>query len=122
MGTFLLAEVILVKKLTLRNLKHAQDKTQSEIGNPEVSAVIAKDALLLQDRSMTRAHFQGRFRKTAYGDFKNRPGRADEQSEALQDDYVFNEAKTEAALAAQAIIEAAAADGVVVEDTTPASE
>ena len=104
-----------MKKLTLRNLKHAQEKTQSEIGNP-VSAVIAKDALLLQDRSMTRANFQGRFRKTVFGDFKHKPGRADEISEAKQDDYVFNQAKEEAALEAAKVAEAAAADGIVVEE------
>ena len=82
-----------------------------------LAEVMAADALLLQDRSTTRAHFQGRFRKTAFGDFKGRPGRADEMSEAKQEDYIFAQAKEEAALAAAAVTEAAAADGVIVEES-----
>jgi hypothetical protein len=101
---------------------HIHDNPGNASDNTDLKAVIAKDALLLQDRSTTRAHFQGRFRKTVYGDFKNRPGRADEQSEALQHDYVFEQAKEEAAWAAQAIVDAAAADGVIVEDTTPPND
>ena len=94
---------------------HIHDNPVNATDNGDLKAVIAKDALLLQDRSMTRAHFQGRFRKTAFGDFKGRPGRADEMSEASQEDYVFNQAKEEAALAAAAVTEAAAADGVIIE-------
>ena len=82
-----------------------------------ISKVIEADAKLAQDRGQDRAHFQGRFRKTAFGDFKGRPGRADEISEAKQDDYVFNQAKEEAALAAAAVTEAAAADGVIIEES-----
>lgn len=81
-----------------------------------ITTTSENDAKLVQDRSTDRAHFQGRFRATAFGDFKHKPGRADEQSEASQDDYVFEQAKEEAALAAAAVVEAAAADGVVVED------
>ena len=95
---------------------HIHDNPVNATDNGDLKAVIAKDALLLQDRSMTRAHFQGRFRKTAFGDFKGRPGRYDEMAEASQDDYVFNQAKEEAALAAAALDEAAAAAGVVVEE------
>jgi hypothetical protein len=110
-----------MKKMTLRNLKHAQEKASKELSTgtdrgKDIAAVIAKDALLLLDRSMTRANFQGRFRKTTFGDFKHKPGRAEEMSEAAQDDYVFNQAKEEAALEAAAVTEAAAADGVVVEE------
>lgn len=82
----------------------------------DITKVIEKDATLLQDRSGDRRSFQGRFRTTAFGDFKHKPGRADEHSEALQDDYVFEEAKAEAAAAATATVEAAAADGVIVEE------
>jgi hypothetical protein len=125
--TFLLAEVVLMKKLkkmkkmTLRNLKHAQEKASKELSTgtdrgKNIAAVIAKDATLLQDRSGDRRSFQGRFRTTAFGDFKHKPGRADEHSEALQDDYVFEEAKAEASAAATATVEAAAADGVIVEE------
>lgn len=117
MGTFLFSEVVLVKKLTLRNLKHAQDATQRETVNP-VSAVVAKDALLLQDRSMNRAHFQGRFRKTAFGDFKGRPGRLPEMEEAALADVAFNAEKASAAIAAAAVVDAAAQDGVVIEDAS----
>ena len=113
MGTLFLAEVFM-KKITLRNLKHAVKAAEAAKKQP--NPVIEADAKLVQDRSTTRAHFQGRFRKTTFGDFKNRLGRAYEQSEALQDDYVFNQAKEEAALEAAAVIEAAAADGVVVEE------
>ena len=105
-----------MKKMTLRNLKHATKATDAVVNPNPNTAIVAKDALLLQDRSTTRAHFQGRFRKTAFGDFKGRPGRAEEMSEAKQDDYVFNQAKEEAALAAAAVTEAAAADGVIVEE------
>jgi hypothetical protein len=87
------------------------------ITDKPLAEVIAADATLLQDRSMTRAHFQGRFRKTAFGDFKGRPGRADEMSEASQEDYVFNQAKEEAALTYAAVTEAAAAVGVIVEES-----
>ena len=82
-----------------------------------LAEVMASDALLLQDRSHNRASFQGRFRKTAFGDFKGRPGRADEMSEASQEDYVFNQAKEEAALTYAAVTEAAAAVGVIVEES-----
>ena len=106
-----------MKKLSLRNLKHATAAAEAAKNVNPNTAIVAKDALLLQDRSTTRAHFQGRFRKTAFGDFKGRPGRAEEMSEAKQDDYVFNQAKEEAALAAAAVTEAAAADGVIVEES-----
>ena len=104
-----------MKKMSLRNLKHAADAAEAAKNVNPNTAIVAKDALLLQDRSMTRAHFQGRFRKTAFGDFKGRPGRYDEMSEAKQDDYVFSLDKEEAALAAAAVTEAAAADGVIIE-------
>jgi hypothetical protein len=94
---------------------HIHDNPVNATDNGDPKGIIAKDALLLQDRSMTRAHFQGRFRKTAFGDFKGRPGRADEMAEAKQDDYVFSLDKEEAALAAAAVTEAAAADGVIIE-------
>ena len=94
---------------------HIHDNPVNALDNSDLKAVVAKDATLLQDRSMTRANFQGRFRKTTFGDFKSRPGRADEVSEASQEDYVFNQAKEEAALAAAAVTEAAAADGVIIE-------
>ena len=60
-----------MKKMSLRNLKHAADAAEAAKNLNPNTAIVAKDALLLQDRSMTRAHFQGRFRKTAFGDFKN---------------------------------------------------
>jgi hypothetical protein len=95
---------------------HIHDSPVNATDNGDPKSIIAKDALLLQDRSTTRAHFQGRFRKTLFGDFKSRPGRADELAEASQDDYVFELAKEEAALAAAAVTEAAAAEGVIVEE------
>ena len=95
---------------------HIHHNPVNATDNGDLKKVIEADALLLQDRSTTRAHFQGRFRKTAFGDFKGRPGRAEEMSEAKQDDYVFELAKEEAALAAAAVTEAAAADGVIVEE------
>ena len=117
MGAFLLSEVVLVtKKMTLRNLKHATAAAEAAKNINPNTAIVAKDALLLQDRSHDRANFQGRFRKTAFGARKNRQGRAEEMAEAKQDDYVFNQAKEEAALAAAAVTEAAAADGVIVEE------
>jgi hypothetical protein len=94
---------------------HIHDNPVNATDNGDLKAVIAKDATLLQDRSMTRAHFQGRFRKTAFGDFKGRPGRSDEMSEAKQEDYVFEQAKEEAALAAAELVDAAAATGIVIE-------
>lgn len=103
-----------MKKMTERNLQHATEAALEELKQP--NPVIEADAKLVQDRSMDRAHFQGRFRATTYGDFKNRSGHGDEHSEALQDDYVFEEAKTERELAQAAIVDAAAADGVIVED------
>ena len=81
----------------------------------EAAAVIAKDATLLQDRSMTRAHFQGRFRKTTFGDFKGRAGRGTEHIEALMEDHEFEDKKAEAARETAAVAEAAAANGVVTE-------
>ena len=104
-----------MKKLSLRNLKHATAAAEAAKNVNPNTAIVSKDALLLQDRSRNRASFQGRFRKTTFGDFKSRPGRADEVSEASQEDYVFNQAKEEAALAAAAVTEAAAADGVIIE-------
>ena len=95
---------------------HIHDNPVNANDNGDLKAVIEKDATLLQDRSGDRRSFQGRFRTTAFGDFKHKPGRADEHSEALQDDYVFEEAKAEAAAAATAITEAAAKDGVIMED------
>jgi hypothetical protein len=67
------------------------------------------------DRSMTRAHFQGRFRKTAFGDFKNHPGRDVEMADAQLEDGMFNAAKAAGAITIE-VIEAAAADGVILED------
>lgn len=96
---------------------HIHDNPVNATDNGDLKAVIAKDATLLQDRSHNRASFQGRFRKTAFGDFKGRPGRADEMDEAKQEDYAFELAKEDAALAAAAVTEAAAADGVIVEES-----
>lgn len=106
-----------MKKMTLRNLKHATKAAEAEKALNPNTAIVAKDALLLQDRSTNRAHFQGLFRKTAFGDFKGRPGRSDEFSEAKQDDYIFEQAKEKAALDAAAVTQAAAADGVVIEES-----
>jgi hypothetical protein len=125
-GAFFLAEDILMNgpkfsrgagkdRVGIHN--HIHDNPVNATDNGDLKAVVAKDATLLQDRSTTRAHFQGRFRKTAFGDFKNRSGRYDEMAEASQDDYVFELAKEEAALAAAAVTEAAAADGVIVEES-----
>jgi hypothetical protein len=113
-----------MKKMTLRNLKHAQEKASKELSTgtdrgKNVATVIAKDATLLQDRSMTRAHFQGRFRKSAFGDFKHKPGRATEELEAMREDHEFEDKKAEAAREAAAVTEAAAAEGVIVEDNEP---
>lgn len=85
------------------------------VSDQPIADIIAKDAALVQDRGLTRANFQGRFRKTTFGDFKGRPGRSDEMSEAKQEDYVFEQAKEEAALAAAELVDAAAATGIVIE-------
>jgi hypothetical protein len=110
-GPKILVDKIVAPGVLVERGRHPVNATD----NGDLKAVIAKDALLLQDRSRNRASFQGRFRKTAFGDFKNRSGRYDELAEASQDDYVFNQAKEEAALAAAAVTEAAAADGVIIE-------
>ena len=106
-----------MKKMTLRNLKHATKATDAVVNPNPNTAIVAKDALLLQDRSTTRAHFQGRFRKTAFGDFKGRPGRTPEHLEGLMEDHEFEDKKAEAARTAVAVTEAAAADGVIVEES-----
>ena len=98
---------------------HIHHNPVNATDNGDLKKVIEADAKLVQDRGTSRASFQGRFRKTAFGDFKGRPGRANEMAEAKQDDYVFELAKEEAALAAlaaAAVTEAAAADGVIVEE------
>ena len=91
-------------------------KNRTKYVDYNVTALVAKDALLLQDRSHDRASFQGRFRKTAFGDFKGRPGRATEHIDGLMEDHEFEDKKAEAARAAAAVTEAAAADGVIVEE------
>lgn len=96
---------------------HIHDNPVNATDNSDLKAVVAKDALLLQDRSLARATFQGRFRKTAFGDFKNRPGRTTEYVEALMDDHEFEDQKAEAAGNAAALTDAAAADGVVIEES-----
>ena len=96
---------------------HIHDNPVNATDNGDLKAVIAKDALLLQDRSHNRASFQGRFRKTVFGDFKGRPGRAIEQVSGLMEDHEFEDKKAEAARTAVAVTEAAAADGVIVEES-----
>jgi hypothetical protein len=85
------------------------------IVNTEVEEVVSKDATLIQDRSGDRRSFQGRFRATAYGDAKHEPGRAPEMSDAQFENKLFDSAKTAAAEQAEAVTEAAAADGVILE-------
>ena len=104
-----------MKKLSLRNLKHATAAAEAAKNVNPNTAIVSKDALLLQDRSRNRASFQGRFRKTTFGDFKSRPGRAIEQVSGLMEDHEFEDKKAEAARTAAAVTEAAAADGVIIE-------
>jgi hypothetical protein len=95
---------------------HIHDNPANATDDSSLRAVIEKDALTRQDHTTDRAHFQGRFRATTYGDFKNMPGRAPEMAEALQEDYVFEEAKREAEFNAAKLAEAAATDGVILEE------
>jgi len=83
--------------------------------NETTERVIAKDAALAQDRGTARASFQGRFRKTTFGDFKNRVGLSPELSEAQLEDHEREDAKAALAMAA---LEA----GVVLEVTAPTYE
>lgn len=82
----------------------------------DVLKVIENDGKLAQDRSTTRAHFQGRFRKTTFGDFKNHSGRNHEMVQAQIEDHEREDVKAEEVAAQAAVVEAAAAKGVVVED------
>jgi hypothetical protein len=84
----------------------------------EVEKVVAKDATLIQDRSGDRRSFQGRFRATAFGDKKHNPSRKPEIGEAHIDNKLCDGAKAVAAERAEAVTDAAAADGVVIEETT----
>ena len=90
---------------------HGVEKTVSI----DTQAVIAKDAMLRTDNMITRQSFQGRFRKTVFGDFKGRAGRGTEHIEALMEDHEFEDKKAEAVREAAAVAEAAAANGVVTE-------
>jgi len=95
---------------------HIHDNPVNATDNGDLKAVIEKDATLLQDRSGDRRSFQGRFRTTAFGDFKGKPGRAPETVQAQIENIAFDEAKAEATAAATAITEAAAKDGVIMEE------
>ena len=77
--------------------------------NETTERVIAKDAALAQDRGTARASFQGRFRKTTFGDFKNRSGRSPELSEAQIED---NDRSSQA----EELLAASAEAGVIVEE------
>lgn len=81
-----------------------------------ISKVIEADSKLVQDHSTDRAHFQGRFRATTYGDFKNRPGHAPELLEAQIEDHEREDVKAAEAAVKIELETAAAAMGVVVED------
>jgi ADP-ribosylglycohydrolase len=89
---------------------HIHDNPANATDDSSLRAVIEKDALTRQDHTTDRAHFQGRFRATTYGDFKNMPGRAPEMAEALVENRDRNERAKE-------LLDAATEAGVVIEDT-----
>ena len=93
---------------------HIHDNPVNASDNSDLKAVIAKDAALLQDRSTARAHFQGRFRKTAFGDFKNSSGHKPEHTEAMATNDCVDEAK-------KVIVDAATEAGVIIE-TDPVAQ
>jgi len=74
----------------------------------DITKTIEADVKLAQDHSHDRASFQGRFRKTAFGDFKHMPGRSPEFVEASIEDHEREDKKVE-------LETAAAASGVVLE-------
>jgi len=80
-----------------------------------IGELIGKDALLVRDHSAERAQFQGRFRKTSFGDFKHRPGFGPEIVEAQIEDHEHEDAKAVEANATAEIVKAAADAGVIVE-------
>jgi hypothetical protein len=102
-----------MKKLTIRNLRHATRAAllAAKVSNP----VIEADAALVQDRGLTRANFQGRFRKTAFGDFKGRSRRAPEVMLAQIEYLDRRETARRAAEDAAELVDAAAATGIVIE-------
>ena len=87
-----------------------------------IGGIIAKDRALKQDHSATRASFQGRFRKTSFGDFKNRPGHGPEMVEAQIEDHEREDAKAEWALGALDLAVAAADAGMVIEENPFSAE
>jgi hypothetical protein len=74
----------------------------------DITKTIEKDALLHTDNLMTRQSFQGRFVKTSRGDRKGKPGRSFEHAEALLDNQLIDEVKTD-------LLEAGAKADVIVE-------
>lgn len=108
-----------MRKETLRNLKHDNDAALAAQRQP--SLVVDNDSKLAQDHGTDRAHFQGRFRATTFGDFKNRPGYAPEMVAAQIEYHEREDAAREAAETSAAITDAAAQDGVIVEDDPIAS-
>ena len=98
--------------------KHSHTHGVVKLVNLDVQKVIAKDALLAQDRSAYRAQFQGRFRKTSSGDRKNRTGYSPEMRDAQVEDHEREDIKIEQAAQAEAIASAAADAGVLIETPT----
>jgi hypothetical protein len=76
--------------------------------NVETKDIVDKDAALVQDHSTERASFQGRFRKTAFGDFKNRSGHKPEHTGAMAANDFVDEAK-------KVLVDAATESGVIIE-------
>jgi hypothetical protein len=76
--------------------------------NVETKDILDKDAELVRDHSTERASFQGRFRKTAFGDFKNRSGHKSEHTEAMAANDFVDEAK-------KVLVDAATESGVIIE-------
>lgn len=100
----------------ISKLSHRHNHThEAKLVDFHVQEVIGKDGALAQDRSVTRAQFQGRFRATCFGDFKNRPGFASEMVEAQVEDHEREDAKAEEAAKVSEIVESAATEGVVLE-------
>lgn len=95
---------------------HIHDLPVNASDNIDIKQVVAKDAALVQDHTTDRAHFQGRFRATTFGDFKNRSDHAPELLEAQIEDHEREDAKALATEAAAELETAAAATGVIVED------
>lgn len=87
---------------------HIHDNPVNASDNSDLKAVIAKDAALAQDRGAVRASFQGRFLKTVFGDFKNRSGHGQEQTDAIAANNFIDAAK-------KVLVDAATEAGVVLE-------